>query len=41
MTVKFNVKTKPGDRHLLNNKAYEVVRVKKVKSGWTVEVRKV
>lgn len=40
MTVKFSVKTKPGDIHLLNNRAYEVVKVKKDSKGWKVEVKK-
>ena len=39
MTVKFSVKTKPGDIHLLNNRAYEVVKVKKNPKGWTVELK--
>ena len=38
VTVKFSVKTKPGDIHLLNGRKYEVVGVLKLKSGWKVEV---
>ena len=39
MQVTFMVKTKVGDIHSLGSKEYRVVKVRKIKRGWSVEMQ--